>query len=465
MSFRTIRLRWILYPAIVVAVWATVSALTYGSTVLDSEALRLRVAEMFVAAPEPGLFRAKIPFETCQVTGSTLASAADEETGFWSRAFARRAYSGNDLGAVAGSRGYYCRELLLAAQLDPKLAHPLWHQRMTLLPPDGLYLKYFKVRYPVLQSSLYAYLLRVQSVAEVRGLLLWSAYGSALLLLCATALLSRRALFVVAPVAVGAAAWSSVYLWSDVSNGFTFVFALLSAAGLALALARGGASWAAPVCFAVGLFMQFLWFMDAHQIMLFTLLALLLWFGGSWAGRWRRVLTGCGAYLAGFALSFTAGFMVRTALARTPSSPGDWVAAMRDNLVGKAGEYGRRAEYADWPARLGLDDWARFVEQTSWHWEAALVLTAIFALAALGGFRLSRLARYRRGPASWQDVGFVAALVLLCAVQFMAPEDIPHRSARYVFVPVSLMCGGGILASFLAWGYWKRRRSGHKRDV
>ena len=122
--------------------------------------------------------------------------------------------------------------------------------------------------------------LRWLSVFDFHRLLLFAGYGAWVLLAAALAAHGRRALIVGAPAIVLGIWLSGIVYWMDAANGPAYIWAVLSAAILAVLLRSPAAARRAPLfCFAAGMASAYLWFADGHNAVAVFLIGLVAWLG------------------------------------------------------------------------------------------------------------------------------------------------------------------------------------------
>ncbi len=169
-------------------------------------------------------------------------------------------------------------------------------------------------------KAFYAVALRHWSVFEIRELTRVSTYLAYGLLAASLLLLSPRVLLIAAPLIVFAAFFAGVRYWADVANGIPYLWAVLSAAVLAL-LMRARASRRASsetmrlYCFAAGMVSSYLWLGDGHTFLSITWIGLVVWFGlGDLDApeRTRRAVSCIVFYLVGFAICYALGLLIKS---------------------------------------------------------------------------------------------------------------------------------------------------------
>ena len=319
----------------------------------------------------------------------------------------------------------------------------------------------FKARYWWGSRALFAIALRHFSAAEVRELLEVFTYAAYALLALSLLRLSPKTLLVVSPLVLYGGFFSGIRYFSDIVNGAPSLWAVLSASAVALLMRRQASSALAAVrlfCFFTGMVSCFLWLGEGHAFLAITLIGMVAYFGGRHLGRPAAIeATSCiSLYLVGFAVSYALGFMVKAAL-----QDGVW------------DEFWSRATYAfstqaekssslldTWRQYLGI---FHFIAMGKRYVLAAELLTffSLFALlvsaasAALGIFgRIGGGKAAANGgrpqPAGSglkpsQDILWILGLLVANVPNFAIYDDIPARSASFLFVPFGLCASGLIL--------------------
>ena len=314
------------------------------------------------------------------------------------------------------------------------------------------------------------------SVLDYHRLLLFAAYGAWALLAAALAALGWRALAVGAPI-VALGIWlSGIAYFADAANGPAYIWAVLSAAILALIMRWRTTARRAPLfCFIAGMASAYLWFADGHNAIAIFLIGLAAWLGYSRLsadGKTRRA-AGCVAlWILGGAACFALTLGVKTAAAELS---GDYYernqeyyhdASVMGRFIAQVGGRLRQA-WAETPAGdagapefacpgCGDGRWRNLpvVRDVRGLWimsplsgaeDRALLAFSAAALAAAAGIAAWRARRGDRKPG--EGVLWIAALTALASVQFFLPTDVDFRNARLAFVPLSACWVGLALAA------------------
>ncbi len=304
-----------------------------------------------------------------------------------------------------------------------------------------------KTRYWWGSKALYAIALRYLSVREIRELTLTATRAAYVLLAVVLVAFAPRTLPATAPLLVLGAFSSGLEYWADVANGTPYLWTVASAAVLAglLRVRRpsGVFSGAVPLwCFAAGTVSSYLYLGDGHTFLAVTWIGLLVWFGGGApdaAERTRRAVSCIALYVAGFVACYGLGQIVKAVAwsyervlwhylwGRTKTVAGDTI----DDL--STGE--------------NLSTYLESFYAMAWPgWLPAGVFpttAAVSSLAVAAGFAVFRARRGRSEPL--RGIVWIVGLLAANAVSFLIEEDLPHRTARFVFVPLALCCSCLIL--------------------
>ena len=376
--------------------------------------------------PDEGQARGyKTNYEYCRMSETVMAGAK------WARegSAVRDAMTLKTLRDMPGARDDYCYEL--DAALNGAEVR------------DGA----LSARYWWGGKAIYAIALRYFSVHEIRELTRISTRAAYLLLAVSLVLLVPRALPAAAPLLVFGAFSSGIEYWADVANGLPYLWAVASAAVLAglLRVRRpsGVFSGAVPLwCFAAGTVSSYLWLGDGHTFLAATWIGLLVWFGGGApdaAERTRRAVSCIALYAAGFVACYGLGQIVKAVAwsyervlwhylwGRTKTVAGDTI----DDL--STGE--------------NLSTYLESFYAMAWPgWLPAGVFPTTVAVSSLAAAAVFAVFRARRGRGEpLRGVLWIAGLLAVNAVNFVMAEDIPYRTARFVFVPLALCCSCLIL--------------------
>ena len=325
----------------------------------------------------------------------------------------------------------YCRDLRAAADGGEPHSGPL------------------KTRYWWGSKALYAIALRALSVYELRELTktaTWLAYA---LLAVAALLLSPKALAIISPLILLGAFHSGIDSFGDVANGMPYAWAVLSAAVLAFLMrfrAPGSAPWgrARFFSFVTGMVSSYLWLGDGHTFLAVTLIGLIAYFGHERAAVRERVeqaVRCIGLYLAGFLTCYGLGLLVKTAA---------WGSI--DSLTAFLYQVIHTFEKSESDLASGLTDVPRYFEffhVLGWSGSSVRsgeVLTALALFALVAALLVSAWEAYRARPHLLPGILWIVALMLVNVPNFIVYDDIPFRTARFLFVMHGLCFSCLILA-------------------
>ena len=325
----------------------------------------------------------------------------------------------------------------------------------------------FKARYWWGAKALFAIALRHFSAAEVRDLLEACNYAAYALLALSLLLLSPRTLLVVSPLVLYGCFFSGIRYFSDIVNGAPNLWLVLSASALALLMRRQASSPYAPlevvklVCFFTGMVSCFMWLLGDGQVFLaITLIGMVTYFGGRHLGRpamGRDAVSCVLLYLVGFVVCYALGFIVKAALI-----DGAWDELWRQVIYvfTKAAE--KTPSLMDtWRQYLGLFHFMAMGKRYVLVGEL-LAFFSLFALVAsitfvvlqmfgrIGGSKAAATGGGRPPSAGGRfksslDILWILGLLLANVPNFVMYDDIPARSARFLFVPFGLSASGLIL--------------------
>ena len=434
------RKQLLVYPLILAAVGLISMTLNFAASAVHPETLRGRVVEMLSSDPREHVLRRHwSAFEICQTTSAALASA---ETAPASplpvRLLLLRVHSASDTKPVAHSSNNYCTELHLAAG-GPSGAHPAWFVYGATFPQGPGFYGYFKPRYAAQQVSVYALMLSMMSAQAFERVVAISTLFAAALLVWSFSLLGGRLFLATAPVCMGAGAWALALIWNGASNGITYFAAVLFLALTALAVRWRGESWGPPCCFAMGAGLQLFWFMDSHQILVLALVTLLGYFALNPERPWLRAALWAGAYLAGSGAVFVLGVLARAAVLSSVSDAAV-VSTVTDLVQSRYDRYQSLNAARTWDDQvLPYDDFQRYTAVIAENPVEFILLTLLFIPITIAAGYLC----LRRGWPSVRPEDLWPPLVMafLSLVQLIAPEDLPFRAPRYLFVPAGLFIG------------------------
>ena len=353
-------------------------------------------------------------FEYCRISSAVLAGA-------------RKIDNGNPL-----------VEAIVLKVVKDKSPDPNYCDRLkeTSSSVDPEEIRRLETRYWWGSKALYGIALRYWSVPEIRELTrvsTWLAYG---LLAVSLLLLSPGMLLIAAPLIVFGAFFSGVRYWADVANGTPYLWTVLSAAGLALLIRERASRWTSPeavrlYCFAVGMVSSFLWQGDGHTFLAVTWIGLVVWFGQDHLvapERTRRAVSCIVLYLTGFVACYVLGLLVKAVF-----TDGVWLYFWRQAVV--VFDLTVSQDRVQGPERILLSFYEMAVGTNQ---TAGGVLTALSVLVLAGSvlFAIHQARRNRFDPL--QGVLWIIGLMLINVPQFVIAEDIPYRTARFMFVPHAL---------------------------
>ena len=409
-------------------------------------------AEFETNRPDPGHaagFKGK--FEYCVISLSVIAGA-------------KRADAAGGLADAVVLKHFAPREGL--SDLCPEL------EEASRVGTDDLRGTHLIARYWWGSKAILALALRFLSVTEFRDLVLMSTYLVYGILAVAIFLLSRKTILVAMPLVVFGAFCSGIRYWTNVGPGPAYAWAVLAAAILAVLIRGRGTRWGSPgairlFCFSTGLVSSFLWLGEGHTFLVMTWIGILVYFGfedRKAKERIRRAVSCIGLYGAGIVACHGLGMLVKFAVI------GDkvwWNFWNRLLFVFDVTSRGERTQ--------GLGELLRSFyhmsmgEEYIWLREVgppAVVLGLIGAVVfgvlkeygrvgrTTPGGTLARIASIGKSEPA---VGMLWIVGLLSAnsLQFIIAEDIPFRTARYVFIPHAL----GVSCVFLALTSLGRRHT------
>ena len=320
----------------------------------------------------------------------------------------------------------------------------------------------FKARYWWGSRALFAIALRHFSAAEVRELLEVCIYAAYALLALSLLRLSPKTLLVVSPLVLYGGFFSGIRYFSDIVNGAPSLWAVLSASAVALLMRRQASSALAAVrlfCFFAGMVSCFLWMGEGHAFLAITLIGMVTYFGGRHLGRPAAAIEAASCvslYLVGFAVSYALGFMVKAAL-----QDGAWEEFWSQVIHVFSTQAEKTPSLLDtWRQYLGM---FHFMAMGRRYVLAAELLTffSLFALLVSAAFAaLWIFGRFGGGPAAAngglppsagsrfepsQDIFWILGLLVANVPNFAIYDDIPARSASFLFVPFGLCASGLIL--------------------
>ena len=328
-----------------------------------------------------------------------------------------------------------------------------------------------KTRYWWGGKALYAIALRYASVYQIREFTQLATRVAYLLLATSLLLLSPKMLVLWAPLTVFGAFFSGIEYWSDVANGFPYLWTVLFAAALALLVrhdvrrreldadrktreTRRSVVWSAAVpvcCFAAGTVSSYLWMGDGHTFLVVTWIGMIVWFGSGsldLAERTRRTVWCIVLYGAGIVACYVLGQIVKALLL------GDavWWSFWRGLSVVVERTWSPSELAAEWMGRrrdVGMSAYIDSFYMMAWpDWLPADVFptsVALFSLAASLGIAVFEARRGR--PDLLQGVLWIVALIAISSLTFIVVEHEHYRTARFVFVPLALCLSCLVLAA------------------
>ena len=298
-------------------------------------------------------------------------------------------------------------------------------------------------------KALYAIALRALSVYELRELTKTATRLAYALLAVAVLLLSPKALAVISPLIFLGAFHSGVDYFGDVANGMPYAWAVLSAAVLAFLMrfrAPGAAPWgrARFFSFVAGMVSSYLWLGDGHTFLAVTLIGLIAYFGHERAAVRERVeqaVRCIGLYLAGFLTCHGLGLLVKTAAWGGIDPLADFLNQVIYTLEGTHDELARGTTY--------FFRYLDFFHELVWIGSSVRlgeVLTALALCALVAALLVSAWEAYRARPHLLPGILWIVALMLVNVPNFIVSEDLPYRTARFLFVMHGLCFSCLILA-------------------
>lgn len=340
-------------------------------------------------------------------------------------------------------RGDYCTELRAVsegAEFDERIEKP---------------------RYWWGSKAFLAMALRYLSVFDLHRVILVASYGAWLALGAAVAMLGWRALLMVTPTIVLGMYFSSISYWADVSNGIPYVWAVTAAAILALLLRYPTASqWAPWFCFVTGMISSYLWLFDGHTALVIALIGLVAWQGYgrlNMSGEIGRAARCVGLYIVGFVICFALGQVVKAVVHEWQVGGNDYLGGLVahdffrqisytwDQFTDEtlAGMTGDESSWVRGCPGCGESGWQKLpvVRDIRSFWlftplirSADILLTAFSALAFISVAAVAAWKARQNRPDLARSVSWLVALTLLVSVQFFLPDDLPLRTARFVFL-------------------------------
>ena len=331
----------------------------------------------------------------------------------------------------------YCPEVLAASEgekVDAKL--------------------YWKPRYWRGDKALFAIALRGLSVSEYLRVIEIATYGAWLAFAVALALHGSQALAVALPLALFGIAFSGISYFSDSVNGPGYLWAVSAATLLALSLRwRTTVCAYFPLCFAAGCLSMYLWQFDGHNFLAIALIGAVGWVGKGEGGQARRAFSGMVIYAAGFAVVFALGQTAKAATFEVFGEKYDVTGEFVTRFFFPAADsILRRVVSPKQKDKMDMD-FSVFTTLTPGLSERqAEVIFSVSGVAlglAIAGAVF--LARRRGDTGPIRSCVWFLGLMLAVSVSFMLPNDLPFRSARYLFLfpALCLSC-----LAIVAWRFW-----------
>lgn len=308
-----------------------------------------------------------------------------------------------------------------------------------------------KMRYWWGNKALYAIALRHMSVSNFNTLVGALIYAAHFLLAGMLLLLGRRILLIMSPVLLFSLLLSNVEYFQDAASGLPYIWTLL-AAGATAVLSRFREQTVPMFCFIAGMVSAYLWQFDGHTLLLVTLFVMIGWFENhdlSYRARLRRAVLFTSFYAAGFLSSMAMMQGVKMLFHEYAAGAGDMFLVSDEEITGSV--WDRTLVYLN---RVSAD--VSFVFTSTWmefpivrnihdYWSMGLgdipsrqVLTlfsglALVAVAVLAGFQ----ARRGKPEIAWSML-LLCGLIMVTCINFVIPNDIRFREARYVFLLLAL---------------------------
>lgn len=306
-------------------------------------------------------------------------------------------------------------------------------------------------------KALHAIALRFLSAPDTQLLILWLTGAAWIALAAALAATNQRALLILSPLIVFGALFSGTRFFLNSSIGWPYLWAVASAAALACIIrsqSPGSRQAARFFCFIAGMVSGYLWLFDSHNILASALIGMLGYFGCGLPTpkeRARFALSCLALYIAGFAASIALGQAVKfAASAALPNSDaqvyGNFIGKVADNSVRTALEFIN--DFSGDPSSYPIVKYFPLFRELALH---GVRMGAGAAMALLPWLALLAAAlawiRARQGRAdTLADTLWIAGIAALAAMQFLLPEDIAFRRARYIFIFYALCASCAVLA-------------------
>ena len=394
--------------------------------------------QRFADAPPPEempAYQLGLKYEYCEMASAVLAGAAVREGGAAENALMLKTLRSRS------PQKNYCPEVSKASGTAANAEVDL----------GGL----LKPRYWWGGRALYAIGLNWLSVPEYRRFIEIATYGAWLAFAAALALHGLPALAAALPLTVFGIAYSGVPYFSDASNGPGYLLAVAAAALLALSLRwRATSRLSQPLCFAAGMASCYLWLFDSHNFLAVALIGVVHWltalkWGDSGA---PRAVGSMALYAAGFIAIFALGQTTKIVAYDRIGEPhgltGEFVV---QGLTDNTARHLRRTISPQGRDQVDMDVevFAPLTPGVSDHQaEIVFKLSGLaLGIAMAAGLLMAR----RRGEfAAVRTCAWFIALMLAAGILFILPNDIPSRSARYLFLfPALCLSCAAVVAQML----------------
>ena len=381
-------------------------------------------------------------FENCQLYNSVLRGAE----------------------SVSGAEGHSLRNAVLLQAYSVQDCEPVY----AAVSGDDLAVletpRILKTRYWWGNKAVLAIGLRFLSLAQFRQVVELATYLAYGFLLTTLAMLAPRAALVAVPVAVFGIFSSGIKYFSDVSNGVSYLWALLATAILSLLMrwrpdGLGGppivqkiGSVAAVFCFVAGMVSSYLFFLGGHYIYTIALVSLVAWFGSldrSARGKAKRAGLFVAFYIVGFVACFVLGQVVKYVVLSYFVGPSfksfhaDQVNILQ-NLWDGVHSVARRDDGLILPL---IDGWSLFqtIGMGRVSTGEALLLLSLAALAVAIFIAVFRGWRRGHWDLLW-DILLILALMVFVCLSLLIPNHVLGKVSRFLFITYSLMWSCLILA-------------------
>lgn len=461
-----------------------------GNRLSYDTAVRRFAAEFATDRPDEGITAGfKSPFEYCKFAGMVLAGAREPA----------------DTAATGRNPLHAVRDAVLLRELAPVLAYYDHCDELTAAVHGyRVYEQFAPPQYWFGSKAVYAVLLRVLAVREVRLLIRIGSWAGWIALAAVLLLRAPRTLAVVSPLIVFGCFFSGIRYFSGSANGMPYLWTVWAAVALALLLharlpprmmtitPETRLRLTRLLCFVIGMVSAYL-YLGGHTVLSVPLIGLLVYFGaGDQDGHGgqqpgpnpARLAVWCmGLYCAGFAAAFVLGQAVKMAVEACliPDWFG-WRAACaglpEDRLVWRVFAWkvpflagvtweaaasliaalegtplvGELAQLVPDPEVRGGAETFAGIELLEPYWEVGLgsaragrILAWVAALSPAAAVAFGVLRALRGRPALLRQSGWIALLLALAGAQLLVPDHQIYRTGRYLFVPYALGLSCAIL--------------------